>query len=93
MLITALLDFIYNLLSSFLVFELPGFPDSLLTLVSEILDYIMLGFQVLSAFVGPTAMTVLGVCFSLVVFANAVYFTISLTFWFVRKIPMLNIKE
>lgn len=93
MLIKALLELVYWLLNIMFVFDLPDFPDSFMVLLSEFIDYVMLGMSVLGSFIGASAMKVLGICVTLVFYAHSAYLTISILFWFLRKIPMLNIRE
>ncbi len=93
MLISGLINLIYGLLSLLLVFDLPQLPDTVMTLLGTIKDYMVSGVGLLRALVGDTAMGVISVCFQLVIFLNAAYFLYSFVFWVIRKIPMLNIKE
>lgn len=93
MLIKALLDLIYSILDMILFTELPQMPDTVMTLLNEVSNYVFMGISVLRSFIGNDAMNVLGLIFGLVVSANLFYFFWSFVFWILRKIPMLNIKE
>lgn len=93
MIISALIDLIYGLLSLLLVFNLPQLPDTFFTLLGTIKDYLVGGVGLLRAFVGDTCMGVISVCLQLVIFLNAAYFLYSFVFWVIKKIPMLNIRE
>lgn len=93
MIITALINLIFGLLSVLLVFNLPQLPDSFMTILNTIKDYLVGGVGLIRAFVGDTAMGVIAVCLQLVIFLNAAYFLYSFVFWVIKKIPMLNIRE
>lgn len=93
MIITALMDLIYHLLDLLLVLELPAFPDSIVQIFNTIPTYLQTGLSILRVFVGSTAFTVIGVCLKVVVFANVAYFTITLVFFVLKKIPILGIKQ
>lgn len=84
---------VFTLLDTLLVFELPSLGDSIINIVNTAIGYIGDGLDVLHCFLGNTAMTVLGVCFGLVITANIVYFTISTIFFVLKKIPFLGLKE
>lgn len=93
MLVKGLLDLIYNILDLILFTELPPMPEVIYTLLTEVTNYIVMGVDVLEAFIGHTAMLVLAAVISLVFAFNFFYLTWSMIFWILRKIPMLNIKE
>lgn len=93
MIISALLNLIYAVLSVLLVFNLPQLPDTVVTIANSLIGYITTGINMLHAFIGNTAMGVIAVCLGLVVLMNAAYLVYSLVFWVIRKIPMLNVKE
>lgn len=93
MIITAIMDIIYNIFDAVFVFELPQLPDSLVTVANEILQYILTGLDIIRAFTGDTAMTVFGVCLALVVAMNGLYLVYSMVFWVIRKLPVLNVRE
>mgnify|MGYP001028456326 CR=1 FL=1 len=93
MIITALINLIFGLLSVLLVFNLPQLPDTFMTLLGTIQEYLVGGVGLLRAMVGDTAMGVIAVCLQLVIFLNAAYFLYSFVFWVIKKIPMLNIRE
>lgn len=93
MILTAIMDIIYNIIDAVFVFTLPSLPDSLITVANEILNYILTGLDIIRAFVGDTAMTVFGVCLVLVVAMNGLYLVYSIVFWVIRKLPVLNVRE
>lgn len=93
MIISALLNLIYSVLSLLLVFDLPELPETVTTLVNSALGYMVTGVSVLGAFVGHTCMGVIALILQLVVAMNAAYLVYSLVMWVLRKIPMLNVRE
>lgn len=93
MIVSALLNLIYNILSLLLVFELPDLPESVVAVADSIIGYISTGFSILRTFVGSTCMGILAVLFVLVVAMNAAYLVYSIVFWVLRKIPLLGIEE
>lgn len=93
MIITALLNLIYAILSALLVFNLPELPATVTQLLEQITGYLVNGVSLIRVFIGSTAMGVLALLFQLVLFVNAAYFLWSFVFWVIRKIPMLNVKE
>ena len=93
MIIKALLELIYGLLSLLLVFNLPNLPGTITELLTQIIGYFGTGIDIIRTFIGSTAMGVLSVCLQLIIYANAAYFLWSFVFWVIRKIPMLNVKE
>ena len=93
MIITALLNLIYTVLSVLLVFELPQLPQTVTSLLSQITTYVGTGVSVIGIFIGSTALGILAVLLQLVIYMNAAYFLWSFVFWVIRKIPMLGVKE
>lgn len=93
MIITALVNLIYGLLSLLLVFDLPQLPDSFMIILGNIKTYMVGGVGLLRVLVGDTCMGVIAVCFQLVIYLNAAYFLYSFVMWVLKKIPMLNIRE
>ncbi len=93
MIITALINVVFGLLSFLLVFNLPQLPDTFMTLLEQIQGYLVGGVGLLRAMVGDTCMGVIAVCLQLVILLNAAYFLYSFVMWVIRKIPMLNIRE
>lgn len=93
MIITALLNLIYTLLSVLLVFELPQLPQTVTSLLSQITTYVGTGVSIIGIFIGSTALGILAVLLQLVIYMNAAYFLWSFVFWVIRKIPMLGVKE
>lgn len=93
MLISSLLNLIYGILSLLLVFNLPQLPDTVITIVDNIMSYVVVGIKILHVFLGDTCMGVIALLFDLVILFNAAYMLYSLVMWVLRKIPMLNIRE
>lgn len=93
MIIMGLLNLIYSLLSVLLVFELPAFPDSVMTVANSVTGYVQTGVSVLACFVGSTGMGIVALLLSLLLAMNAAYLLYSIVFWVIRKIPMLGVKE
>ncbi|MCI5563801.1 MAG: hypothetical protein MR393_11835 [Intestinimonas massiliensis] len=93
MIITALLNLIYTVLSVLLVFELPQLPQTVTSLLSQITTYVGTGVSIIGIFIGSTALGILAVLLQLVIYMNAAYFLWSFVFWVIRKIPMLGVKE
>ena len=92
MIITALLNLIYTVLSVLLVFELPQLPQTVTSLLSQITTYVGTGVSIIGIFIGSTALGILAVLLQLVIYMNAAYFLWSFVFWVIRKIPMLGVK-
>lgn len=93
MIIAGLLSLIFAVLSVLLVFNLPALPDTIVELLNQIIEYVVMGISILEAFIGDTAMGILALLLQLVIYMNAAYFLYSFVFWVIRKIPMLNVKE
>lgn len=92
MMVEALCTLVKNLLSLLLVFELPPFPDTITNIFNSILDYLVLGRNLLQTLIGTPAMGVIGVCLLLVVSANGIYFTWTVLLFILKKIPFLGIE-
>lgn len=93
MIIKALLDLIYNVLSVLLVISLPSMPETVTSVINQLLGYMLTGISVIRVFIGQQAMMTLAVLLTLVLALNAAYFLYSFVFWVIRKIPMLNVRE
>lgn len=93
MLISALLNLIYGVLSVLLVFNLPQLPDSVVVIVDNIMSYVVVGIKILHVFLGDVCMGLIALLFDLVFLLNGAYMLYSLVMWVLRKIPMLNIRE
>ena len=92
-LISALLNLVYAVLSVLLVFNLPSLPDSVVTVANSVIGYITTGIDILRVFVGDTCMGIIALLFGLVLAMNVAYMLYSLVFWVIRKIPMFNVRE
>lgn len=93
MILTAIFNIIYAILDKLLVFQLPSLPDTMITIVNEIVSYVLVGLDIIRAFIGDTAMSVFGICLILVVAMNGFYLMYSIVFWVIRKLPVLNVRE
>lgn len=93
MIILSLLNVVYYLLDVLLVFKLPSYPDSVLSVITTVVDAFESGISILSTFIGPAAMGVIAVLFTLALAMNAAYALYSLVFWVLRKVPMLGVDE
>lgn len=94
MIIKKLLELCLSLLTSLLsnVGSIPYLPVSILSYLQIVIDYMVAGIDVLGLFIGPTALTFIGVCLDVIIAMNLFYFGYSCVMWFVKKIPFLGIK-
>ncbi len=94
MIIKKLLDLCLSLLTSLLsnVGSIPPLPMKVLTIFQEVIDTMLSGVDLLGLFIGPTALTFIGVCLDVIIAMNLFYFGYSCVMWFVKKIPFLGIK-
>ena len=94
MIIKKLLELCLSLLTSLLsnVDSIPALPTQLLDVLDTIIGYMISGIDLLGLFIGPTALTFVGVCLDLIIALNLFYFGYSCVMWFVKKIPFLGIK-
>lgn len=94
MIIKKLLELCLSLLTSLLsnVDGIPALPNHFSEVLSTILNYMLSGIDLLGMFIGPTALTFIGVCLDVIIALNLFYFGYSCVMWFVKKIPFLGIK-
>ena len=94
MIIKKLLELCLSLLTSLLsnVDSIPVLPAQVLNVLDTIIDYMLSGIDLLGLFIGPTALTFIGVCLDVIIALNLFYFGYSCVMWFVKKIPFLGIK-
>ena len=94
MIIKKLLELCLSLLTSLLsnVDGIPVLPAQLLNILDTIVDYMLSGIDLLGLFIGPTALTFIGLCLDVIIAMNVFYFGYSCVMWFVKKIPFLGIK-
>lgn len=94
MIIKKLLELCLSLLTSLLsnVGSIPFLPDQLIANFMDVLNYMVSGIDLLGLFIGPTALTFIGVCLDVIIALNLFYFGYSCVMWFVKKIPFLGIK-
>ena len=95
MIIKKLLELCLSLLTSLLsnVGSIPALPEQILTIFQTVINYMVSGIDLLGLFVGPTALTFIGVCLDVIIALNLFYFGYSCVMWFVKKIPFLGIKQ
>lgn len=91
MIIKGLLQLIYSILNTLLVFDLPDMPETVLTLWNEFFSYVGTGLDVIRVFIGDTAMSVCAVLLVMIISMNAAYFLIGVVFFVLRKIPIANV--
>lgn len=94
MIIKKLLELCLSLLTSLLsnVDGIPALPQQIVYVFSNVLDYVVQGIDLMTMFIGPTAVTFIGVCLDVIIAMNLFYFGYSCVMWFVKKIPFLGIK-
>lgn len=92
MIINALGQLIYWLLNVLLIFNLPQLPDTISTILSQVVSYITTGLQIITSFIGTTAVGVLGLLLGLFLSMHAAYMLYSLVAFVLRKIPLLGVK-
>lgn len=92
MIVTALLNLIYTVLSALMVFNLPSLPDSVVTVANSVVEYVSQGIRIIQAFTGNTAIAVLAVLLQLVLLVHTAYFLFTIIRFVITKIPMLNIR-
>lgn len=93
MIIKALMLLLKNVLSVLLVFDLPGFPQPLVDALAALAEYCGTGVLVLKAFIGDSACATISVLLGVIITLEVFKKSWSLIWFFIRKIPMLNIKE
>ena len=95
MIIKKLLELCLSLLTSLLsnVGNIPALPEQILTIFQTVINYMVSGIDLLGLFIGPTALTFIGVCLDVIIALNLFYFGYSCVMWFVKKIPFLGIKQ
>lgn len=91
MIVKGLLQLIYSLLNGLFVFDLPNMPDTITTLWSELVGYVVTGIDVIRVFIGDTAMSVCALLLSLIIGMNVAYFVIGVIFFVLRKIPIVGV--
>ena len=94
MIIKKLLDLCLSFLTMLLsnVGSIPALPEQVLSIFQTVINYMVTGIDLLGLFIGPTALTFIGVCLDIIIGMNLFYFTYSTVMWFVKKIPFLGIK-
>lgn len=93
MIISLVANMIYALLNVLFVFELPQFPQGVVNVFNSVTSSIDTGLDVLHALLGSGCMSVLGICLQFVIYANLAYFTISVIFFVLKKIPFLGLGD
>lgn len=95
MIIKKLLELCLSLLTSLLsnIGGIPSIPGSIANVLSTAVSYMLSGIDLLGLFIGPTALTFIGVCLDVIIAMNLFYFGYSCVMWLVKKIPFLGIKD
>lgn len=94
MILTKLIELIYNLISKLLIFGLPSLPDSVLATLAQIKSYTFGAFfDIVPLFIRSDSLHYLATLLGLVIALNSAYIVYSLAFWVIRKLPFLDIKE
>lgn len=92
MIVSGLLTLVTALVN-LIPFELPALSVDLATALPTALAYITAGLGFLKAMLGPTALTVMSGMVAILEGCHIAYITYTFSFWIIRKIPMLNIRE
>lgn len=93
MIVYNIANVVLALLNTLFVFNLPQIPDSVIALWNQIWAIFGDGLDMLHVLIGDIAFAVVGVLLQLIIFANVTYFTVSLVFFVLKKIPLLGIRE
>lgn len=72
--------------------SIPALPQQILTIFQTVINYMLSGIDLLGMFIGPTALTFIGVCLDIIIALNVFYFAYSSFMWLLKKIPFLGIK-
>lgn len=72
--------------------SIPALPEQILTIFQTVINYMLSGIELLGMFIGPTALTFIGVCLDVIIAMNLFYFVYSSVMWLLKKIPFLGIK-
>lgn len=72
--------------------SIPALPQQILTIFQTVINYMLSGIDLLGMFIGPTALTFIGVCLDIIIALNVFYFAYSSLMWLLKKIPFLGIK-
>lgn len=94
MIIKKLLELCLSLLTSLLsnVGSIPNLPLQVGQMFQSVIGIMLDGVDLLGLFIGPTALTFIGVCLDVIIAMNLFYFGYTCVMWFVKKIPFLGIK-
>ena len=94
MIIKKLLELCLSLLTSLLsnVGSIPALPEQVLSIFQTVITYMVNAIDLLGLFIGPVALTTVGICLDVIIALNLFYFGYSCVMWFVKKIPFLGIK-
>lgn len=93
MIVYNIANVVLALLNTLFVFNLPQIPDSVIALWNQIWVIFGDGLDMLHVLIGDIAFAVVGVLLQLIIFANVTYFTVSLVFFVLKKIPLLGVRE
>lgn len=88
MLIELLLNLIYNLLNTMLVFEIPKLPAEVQGNIDTMFDYLVSGASILANYTPLSyLMTLFGIILAIDVGINIYHFVM----WILKKIPMIGV--
>lgn len=90
MLLSLCIKLLTSLLSS--VGSIPALPEQLLSVLSTAMEYILKGIDILTMFLGTTAIAIMGTCLDVIIALNVFYMGYSVVMWFIKKIPFFGIK-
>lgn len=91
MIVTALINLIYNVLDFLFFFSVPSLPDSVVQIVNAACEYMNQGIRIIQAFTGSTALGVIALLVQLVLLAHTIYFGWMIIKFILSHIPFLNV--
>lgn len=88
MIIQALLDGIYNIMSVLFVFDIPDLPSEVYGYIDTAFEYIVAGAGLLANY---TPLSYLMILFGVLLAVDAGIVIYHLVMWIIKKIPMLGV--
>lgn len=88
MIIQALLDGIYNIMSVLFVFDIPDLPGEVHSYIETAFEYIVAGAGLLANY---TPLSYLMILFGVLLAVDAGIVIYHLVMWIIKKIPMLGV--
>lgn len=92
MIITMLLGIVGAFFDALPVIEWPSL-DILNQYLGYALEYFIGGISVLQALIGAPAMSILKLYLTIVIILNSFYLAYQMLWWFIKKIPLLDIRQ